>query len=350
VPTFVIHAGPHKTGTTYLQRCLDFNAARLRGRGIAVPVAWNHSPENPSHDGLIQRLDAAGFPELEATFKQWRAARVKTVVISSEDIATLPADSLAMLRSLVGSDPCVVVYYVRRWSELVASGWQEAVKQGASLPLLEYVLHRYASPEASTEINIEPVVERLIAAFGREAIRLVSYNQVLESGLDLFTHFGRNFLGMPNLQPIAEGRVNASLPPAEVELIRELNHIDRAAGRPQGSRISISLSERRGVIDISPLLSVLNDYTRTLLLRDNLPFAREILRRSRATYADCVVKPVPALRFYNPKDTIAVYVAPSYAIPAGFNDALHALRNALVDEGRPGLCPGPAAAGGPRPH
>ena len=330
MPNFVIHVGPHKTGTKYLQRCLAFHADRLRLRGIVVPTERNHSPENPSHDSLIQRLNAAGFSELEAKFGRLRAARVKTVVISAEDISTLSAEGLAMLRELVGAEPCVVVYYVRRWSELITSGWQETVKQGWSLPFLDYVLHRYGNPEACAEINIEPAVEPLIGAFGRSSLRLVSYNQVLEAGLDLFKHFGKNFLGIPNLEPIAGGRVNASLSAAEVELIRELNHIDRVAGQPLCSRIFVNLSERRDSIDIGPLLSVLNGFTRSFLLRENLPFAREILLRNRAAYADCVVKPVPAIRFYNPKDTNAVYVAPGYAVPAGFNDALHALRDALV--------------------
>jgi len=330
MPRFVIHAGPHKTGTTYLQRCLDFNAPRLLGRGTLVPTEWNHSQQNPSHGGLIRLLNEAGYADLEAKFEEWRHSRLKTVVISSEDIATLSPDGLGMLRQLIGSDPIVLVYYVRRWSELIISGWQETVKQGSSLPFLEYVLHRYGNPEACTEINIEPVVERFIAAFGRAAIRLVSYNQVLETGLDLFKHFSANFLGMPNLAPIAEGRVNASLPPAEVELIRELNRIDRAAGQPYCSRISVSLSERRDAIDIEPVLSVLNGFTRSFLLRDNLPFAREILLRNRAAFADCVVKPVPAIRFYNPKDTNAAYLATGYAVPAGFDGALHALRDALV--------------------
>ena len=104
MPNFVIHVGPHKTGTKYLQRCLAFHADRLRLRGIVVPTERNHSPENPSHDSLIQRLNAAGFSELEAKFGRLRAARVKTVVISAEDISTLSAEGLAMLRELVGAE------------------------------------------------------------------------------------------------------------------------------------------------------------------------------------------------------------------------------------------------------
>ncbi|MEJ0049594.1 MAG: hypothetical protein WDN04_28550 [Rhodospirillales bacterium] len=329
MPNFVIHAGPHKTGSTYLQRCLEFNAPRLLERGILVPGEWNHSAANPSHDGLIRRLNSAGLAELDSKFEEWRRARLNTVVISSEDIAILPPEQLDMLRALIGPDQFVVVFYVRRWSELVTSGWQETVKQGSPLPFLEYVLHRVCNPEECSEINIEPGLNRLIDAFGRKAMRLVSYSNVLDAGLNLFRHFARNFLGVADLAPIAAERVNASLSAAETELIRELNRIDQASGAPVTSRMSVALHDMRDDIDIGPLLSVLNGFVRSVSLRENMPFAREILRRNRAALADCVVKPVPAIRFYNPIDTTALYVTPGYAVPAGFGDALHGLRDML---------------------
>jgi hypothetical protein len=285
---------------------------------------------------LILRLNGSGFAELERQFQAWRHARATTVVISSEDISTLSPERLALLRQLIGDDPFVVVYYVRRWSELIASGWQETVRQGSSLPFLEYVLHRFGNPEAATEINIEPVIDRLIGAFGRAAIRLVSYSNVLDAGRELFEHFGRNFLGLANLPPVEAGHMNASLSAPQVELIRELNRIDQALGQPFCPRMSVFLDEQRNSIDIAPLLSVLGGFTRSILLREGMPFARTILLRNRAAYADCVVKPVPAIRFYNPKDVTAFYVSPGYSVPAGFSDALHALRERLLRNTSPG--------------
>ena len=45
-PTFILHIGPHKTGTTYLQ--LSFKAQRsgMEARGILYPAKWDYAPGN----------------------------------------------------------------------------------------------------------------------------------------------------------------------------------------------------------------------------------------------------------------------------------------------------------------
>ena len=90
---YVIHVGPHKTGTTYLQLSFNQIQSRFAERKILFPGQWFISPTNPNHFPLCTRISNADGTlqrEIEALAREDFA----TVLVSSEDLSDLSPDSL----------------------------------------------------------------------------------------------------------------------------------------------------------------------------------------------------------------------------------------------------------------
>jgi len=327
---FVIHAGPHKTGTTYLQRCLDQNAAIFRRQGIIVPTEWRDSPENPSHTGLIRPIRQARAADLTSIFTEWRRLPDALIAMSSETIFECNDDELQALRDLLADAEYTIVYYVRRWSELIMSSWSEMMGQGWTIPFPEYVLSLIENPEAVPAINADINLSRLAKVFGKSNVKVTSYNSVLERGGDIFRHFARHYLGRPDHALPAVTLVNPSASPVESELRRVLNILDQQAGQPRSARMASHLERRRGSLDLSLIYQYLERFKRYTPLDDRRPAISAILTKNRQDYAICATPPVPRDRFYAAQTLTAAFIGQDYALAPGVAETLMALRDELL--------------------
>ena len=118
MPRYVIHIGPHKTGTTYLQVLFRQLAPQLRQRGIFYPLEWvgDHSP---GHVRLVQRLRAGQDEVLADEFDALHASAYEIVLISAEDLSILPRESVALLKSYLREQPVSILFYFRGWLGLL---------------------------------------------------------------------------------------------------------------------------------------------------------------------------------------------------------------------------------------
>src|SRR5690348_552972 len=121
---FVLHIGPHKTGSTYLQNHLTHNRAVLAGRGIYYPREWTTSEIAWCHAELVRLLKERSYDRVTKTFAELKSAGWPVVVLSIEDFVSLGEDRLRFLRECTGDD-VQVVFFARRWSELLRSHGQE---------------------------------------------------------------------------------------------------------------------------------------------------------------------------------------------------------------------------------
>ena len=55
MPRYLVHVGPHKTGTTYIQTRLDAARDRMRAVGVAYAETWRAEAAVPSHLRLLDR-------------------------------------------------------------------------------------------------------------------------------------------------------------------------------------------------------------------------------------------------------------------------------------------------------
>jgi len=74
---FVIHVGPHKTGTTYLQEAFAHLRPYLAERGVHYPSLWG----GVAHYQLYDELATIPNPALEAQFARLRTAGHPTVLM-----------------------------------------------------------------------------------------------------------------------------------------------------------------------------------------------------------------------------------------------------------------------------
>ncbi len=334
LPRYVIHIGPHKTGTTYLQASFRNLRSELLGRGVLYPDLWWHSPENPSHSRLAEQV-AGGNPEvleeLSGQFKAFNASGHRIILISAEDLDGLKPDHVVTLKSLLDGASAEIVFYCRRWSELISSSWQERVKgRGLTLTLPELFGEHLRSPLRSSLINYGLILDRYTEAFGMESIRLVSYSQLRERGLDLVTHFAASFLGWAN-PPLADlpTKPNASLSPTDIEMIRALNVIDLAGSHQWGSPIRQAYLRSKPHLDIARPAAAMAGHISKLRFNEAAPGLHELHNALVAKYGNRLVPPAPRKRFFVPRVAEIAFVHPNYLLERGVSDALSELYEAI---------------------
>ena len=244
---FVVHVGPHKTGTTYLQVTLDRLRHVLLERGICVPSIWNAAPGLPSHMKLARALQAHDLAQTYIEISQIVASNPKYVVISCEALSRLNPQQIVQLR-LLRPSPAEVVYYLRRWPERLPSLWQETVKFGYTTSLPEFLTEQLAGSRSSEFLDLV-MIDKFAAVFGESHIKIVLYSQLTDSGLDIAKHFFASFLELPDIELPALGRHNSSLAICTTELIRAMNVIHARHGGERSPQLrSWFLSQQKGLV------------------------------------------------------------------------------------------------------
>jgi hypothetical protein len=118
--TLHLHAGPHKTASTYLQARLHANRSSLERQGLRYPTPWREH----SHRHLARALQAGRFAALEHLLSQQRRWS-GDLLLSAEHFVPLIRDPqlLGRLRQLSSGQgfDLQVISYVRPQSDLLNS-------------------------------------------------------------------------------------------------------------------------------------------------------------------------------------------------------------------------------------
>jgi hypothetical protein len=332
MPHYIVHIGPHKTGSSHLQCCLAAHRDTLDRAGIHVASAWDDSPAKPSHTGLYYRLTDERRADLEPVFAGWRDSDYRFVVISCEALApmSLAPAQLGLLRELTYGSRVTIVYYVRRWSQLLASEWQQYVKVGSTLQLPEVLVHNLRDARRSRIINIDQCLQVFADIFGLDALRLVSYDSVVESGTDIFTHFTDVFLGGLRLPACVGHEANVSLSADRIELMRLFNILSEEEGT-RADRLLRFLELQYLPAPMSALLGDIARHEVAMKLSDDDAAVRDVLVEARLKYAQCAVPPVCDSRFYESRTVGVRFIRPEYALTPRFAERVRDLRRALVE-------------------
>lgn len=181
------------------------------------------------------------------------AAGAPCVLLSSEHFERLDAAVISLLRRVLDGHAVEVLYFARRWSGLLPSAWQESVKHGSAETLPAFALGHLLQPFRSDILNYANVLDRYAAVFGADALRLASYDAVLEEGGTLLGSFLDRILGVSLPPDGAAERVNPALPPEDVEIMRVLNAMARRErGRAPGCAWTRLHARERRVRAIPP--------------------------------------------------------------------------------------------------
>jgi hypothetical protein len=243
--------------------------------------------------------------------------RYETVLISAEDLTDARTDTIAQLKSLLQGAPVQVVYYCRRWSELLPSGWQEMIKHGETTTFPEFLSRHMVNAFGSHVMNFGHTLARYAEHFGLPNISLVSYSHIVDAGDDLLVNFCRNFLSWPDPPLPAQGRVNVSLSPVEAEVVRALNAINSAHGGERSNGTFLAFQRAKPTLDLSDLLAAVESHVSYLRVNEGLGPLQHLHAELFRQFGALLVEPRAGPWLFTPKISDIPYIRQDYLLARG---------------------------------
>jgi hypothetical protein len=327
---YLIHIGPHKTGTTALQAGFKHHRNDLLNRGILYPEQWDLSTDNSTHMRLVDRLRRCD-KLLEQEFNALNNSKYSYVLISSEDLVDLPLDSVIYFKHIVGRTPVDIIFYCRNWSSLLQSASQETVKQGYSTTLPEFFVNEVLGAWESNVINFNIVLEKYSKAFREAKIRLVSYDEVANQKISLLRHFLKTFADWNDCALTEDSRLNQSLSPVQVETIRILNAMEWARYKRRGIELRDQFLLRESMLELGPMKESMNRHLSYLEFDEGSPPFASLHRHIFDVFGAGMVNPRPPLGLFQPQKKRIPYVAEGYLFEAGVLPAFNELYRLLSE-------------------
>jgi hypothetical protein len=322
VTRFIIHIGPHKTGTTYIQETLAALRGALLERGICVPSIWNAAPGLPSHMQVVWAIRNGNFTVIQEQVQEILAQRHEYVVISCEALSRLDQKQIVQLRQLLGSATAQVVYYVRRWPERLPSLWQETVKFGFADTFPEFLAKQLTRYDTS-ELRDTVMIDRFAAVFGASRVKVVSYSHLAERSLDIASHFLDSFLGASDVELPAVGLPNQSLPILDTELIRALNAIHHHYGYERSPALRNWFISQQGGLIPDTILNAMRRCLDTVRLDEAAPPFFLPLQDLLERYGPSIVPPHHANGLHVLRAIDTTFVRPDFLLEPSVSKALH---------------------------
>jgi len=245
----VIHAGGGKTGSSALQSALAEMSAQLAANGLA----YINAPPTQSHYEITSgngtalydliataRWDREGAGLVESYFGLHAIA-----ICSSEFLGSMSAHSWQkLLKTTADLEIGVrIVFFVRPAGSYLASCYNQDVKRGG----VHVTLDEYLVEATWHHLDALTTLEAVIPA---SALRVLNYEACRS---DLAGAFAASF---PELTAVAEilrsatrRKVNRSLDPAEIAVVRQVNRqLGNRAGEALSDRLIYASPEKFGVL------------------------------------------------------------------------------------------------------
>uniref|UniRef100_UPI00260417CD hypothetical protein n=1 Tax=Aliiroseovarius sp. TaxID=1872442 RepID=UPI00260417CD len=197
----VMHIGPHKTATTYIQH--NFRVARpaLEARGWTYPELGTEGL--PGHHDMAHDAwryvgpDAEKGPDLVDLGRTARA-QGRNLVFSAEGFCRWSPPKLDGFSNALEAEQLDLVYVVRDPLDIFYSYWAEEVKQGHSCSLPERIAENFNDPFSSRLLN--PLID--LSGFMRQEntrLHVVPYEALRSLDIDIFEHICEAVLGLPDI-------------------------------------------------------------------------------------------------------------------------------------------------------
>ncbi len=235
----ILHIGAPKCGSTALQSAFYLNREALRGVGIEYVGAHAHwTSAAKSVVGIPDRVSGKVPPISEwSSLLEWsrRAHREgRTALISSEWFASADQRAIERIVGDLGHETLQVVLAIRPLTSTLPSAWQQGLKLGSSLSLVDWldiVLENPDHPRAQRvwmKHAYDAIAARWAEVVGKERVTVLIVDE--HNPGSIFQDFAR-VLGIPE-ETLARApkRTNPSLSAFEADVLAELNKIFFAQG------------------------------------------------------------------------------------------------------------------------
>ncbi|MEP0071224.1 MAG: hypothetical protein ABJE79_00865 [Marinomonas sp.] len=228
-----IHVGPHKTGTTVIQKiCLD-NDSNLQSMNFLYPKTFFSFI---GHHELVNQVRKRSVSE-EAVKNL--ADSGLNILLSSENFIDFNLADWRYVKEIFSNFDIHIIYTWRRSSLKMYSIWQESIKHGESETFYAYYYSDLIRPGVSDRLSQINNLDRMEGVIGFENIHILDY-EALSENKSLLSEFFKimnidsNQLGK---KQHSEGVKNASMKPGLTELLRCLNSLHEKKGYTKSSQV-----------------------------------------------------------------------------------------------------------------
>lgn len=242
LPRAVIHVGPHKTATSYIQVSVCRHVSHLEQHGWVLPLCAQCGQQQCSPKAFANlavqfandtaRWDCAvdAISCFRGALQQARTSG-RHVFMSAEALRQLEGERLQLFAESLHGFNVSVAIYVRRALPMLLSRYHE-VQAGFSNRQPESLAHYFLRIAQQQAVRREEffhtgyrgLISRWAAAFGERALHLVSYEGVKAAGLDPFLVLIERVLGLPPVPNGSTPTVNSQPPSRVVAATAFLKH------------------------------------------------------------------------------------------------------------------------------
>lgn len=237
----VLHVGPHKTGTTSLQRAFDAERAAVAAQGLHYA-----GPQSQPIDevlSLLGRENDRPPADAPATDRPWRRLvrevrreSDRTVLVSSEFFADARESAMRAAVSDLGDDVYVLIT-LRPLVKILPSQWQQYVQNGLKTgygrwlkAMLRHGDTTSLTPSFWWRHRHDELVARWAGVVGADRVVVVVLD---EATPDQLLRDVEGLFGLRSGTLEVPGSDNRSLTWPEIELIRQFNRQFAESGLPR---------------------------------------------------------------------------------------------------------------------
>ena len=341
-PRYVIHIGPFKTASTYIQECLTSARAALAAEGVCYPAELADPSAKFMHMPVVRALKRNQGETLRPVFAALNAAGHKTVVLSCEHMVFLKPAEMRVLRDVTGASDVRVVYTCRRWSDRLASIWNQNLLMGDTQSLPEFFFSLTAGEAPSympkwlreqgpgADLDYSVTWKQVEDVFGRDGLTIFPYSDIMDRGGDVYEHFCRDVLGLEAAPPTAlkGSRRWSSLPADDQEILRRLNMLYVAEHGEPTDQLRVQMMRRRKQYDTSLISAAMAPSMAEMAIDDHF-VQFDAAFESMSRYADRVAG---AGVLFEKRRKAAKYVRSGYLLSEGVREAYTGIYRQMLTE------------------
>ena len=281
----ILHIGPKKTGTSFIQHRLFKASLELSNSNIEYPNSL--IPENYfGQHQLTKYLRNNQLTELNKAISL--VSNDKDVLISTESLSYLNPNQLSVLADLFADYGQVeVACFVRNISDLLYSNWQSDVRYGSAETLYDFVVRQLENPASHIITNPRKVINKYKKAFANIDITLHPYDIYNEnSKYDICYQFCVQQLGVKLHETYDKQLINKSDSLIEIEVLRLINKLYR--DRHGSSNVNVRKAFRylinRKEINVHVASDILSNNINTFEISHTTKLVQQVDSLIRAPY------------------------------------------------------------------
>lgn len=223
-----LHIGPHKTGSTYIQKMLYENRDLLRDKeklyfDFITDGGWGHHK-------LVESIYNPGSELFQQLMGKIQAVN-GSLIISSENFDLLTIDQLRVFYESIELKKVKIIFLKRDFGELLISNWQEDIKHGSTLSWNSFLGKNLLRPFSRCILGAEIVLHNYCEVFGEDSLVLIDYHTAMASSAGIFGEFLAAIDEKKDKFLFENKMINKSISYVDIELIRILNNFYKNSGK-----------------------------------------------------------------------------------------------------------------------